>query len=196
MCNQTEPNEAALALDLPRTKEGESSEQRLMRLQLRQRYIAAMSMGISPVKFSKKLLRIWGGSLLSEKVTVMYLPYGSNNEKKEDSKSKSAIEEEPKKIDEMEERKKDKHSHSTNNRKNQQIMDYTVLEQGRKKGLKDTNISHCISSRISRDIKMEEGSLQSSDKVILPWCVSTPPKFGNSKAMSSFKTAEECTFEI
>jgi len=72
MCNETEPNEAARALDEPRSEMtgNESDEQRQIRLQLRQRYIAAMSTGMSPVIFSRKLLKVWGGTILSRKVIV------------------------------------------------------------------------------------------------------------------------------
>mmetsp|Transcript_6037 Transcript_6037/g.9220 ORF Transcript_6037/g.9220 Transcript_6037/m.9220 type:complete len:402 (-) Transcript_6037:178-1383(-) len=70
MCNETKPEEASRVLDEPRCELAESDEHRQIRLHLRQRYIAAMSMGMSPVIFSRKLLKIWGGTILSRKVVV------------------------------------------------------------------------------------------------------------------------------
>lgn len=70
MCNETKPKEASFVLDEPRCELAESDEHRQVRLHLRQRYIAAMSMGMSPVIFSRKLLKIWGGTILSRKVVV------------------------------------------------------------------------------------------------------------------------------
>ena len=45
------------------TRESEPLRERLMRLQLRQRFASATSMGMSPIEFARKLLRLWGGTL-------------------------------------------------------------------------------------------------------------------------------------
>ena len=68
MCRQTNPNAAATALDVPLTEhfktiDDEPDKQRILRLQLRQRFIAAMTIGISPVNFSRLLMKTWGGSI-------------------------------------------------------------------------------------------------------------------------------------
>ena len=75
MCSQTNPNDAASVLDKPlinhfKAMNDESDQQRIVRLQLRQRYIAAMTIGISPVNFSKKLMETWGGSILERMVAI------------------------------------------------------------------------------------------------------------------------------
>ena len=63
MCNQIDPQEALTALDMPLVKE-ESDIQRQIRLQLRHRYIASLSVGITPRTFSRRLMHIWGGSVV------------------------------------------------------------------------------------------------------------------------------------
>jgi len=45
------------------TQESEPLKERLTRLQLRQRFASATSIGMSPIEFSIKLLKIWGGTL-------------------------------------------------------------------------------------------------------------------------------------
>ena len=58
-------------LDKPafgRTTDTESEKERLMRLQFRHRFASAVSTGMSPIEFSKKLLELWGGRL--EEVAV------------------------------------------------------------------------------------------------------------------------------
>lgn len=75
MCRQTNPNAAATALDGPlpqhfRTVDDEPDQQRILRLQLRQRYIAAMTIGISPVNFSRSLMKTWGGSIMERMESI------------------------------------------------------------------------------------------------------------------------------
>lgn len=75
MCRQTNPFEAATVLDTPLTSHfksihDEPDHERRFRLQLRQRYIAAMTIGKSPVEFSKQLMEIWGGSIVERKVVI------------------------------------------------------------------------------------------------------------------------------
>jgi hypothetical protein len=75
MCRQTNAKAAAAVLDIPvlsicKTAEEETDKQRLIRLQLRQRYIASMTIGMSPVVFSKKLMELWGGSITSRHAQV------------------------------------------------------------------------------------------------------------------------------
>eukprot|EP00532_Pseudo-nitzschia_australis_P019834 CAMPEP_0168292722 /NCGR_PEP_ID=MMETSP0142_2-20121227/7339_1 /TAXON_ID=44445 /ORGANISM="Pseudo-nitzschia australis, Strain 10249 10 AB" /LENGTH=711 /DNA_ID=CAMNT_0008240607 /DNA_START=55 /DNA_END=2190 /DNA_ORIENTATION=+ len=43
--------------------DAESDKERLMRLQLRQRFASATSAGMSPIEFSRKLLNLWGATL-------------------------------------------------------------------------------------------------------------------------------------
>ena len=55
-----------MVLDRPRkgfTKDSEPIKERIMRLQLRQRFAAATSVGMSPIEFARKLLKLWGGTL-------------------------------------------------------------------------------------------------------------------------------------
>ena len=68
MCNQSCPEAALVALDAPLEQE-ETDSQRQTRLQLRQRYIAAMSIGMSPLTFSKRLMGLWGGNVLYINIT-------------------------------------------------------------------------------------------------------------------------------
>jgi hypothetical protein len=75
MCRQTNAKAAASVLDIPvmaiyKNAEEEPDKQRLIRLQLRQRYIAAMTIGMSPVVFSRKLMELWGGSITARHVRV------------------------------------------------------------------------------------------------------------------------------
>jgi hypothetical protein len=75
MCRQTNPIEAATVLDTPlashfKSVYDEPDHERRIRLQLRQRYIAAMTIGKSPVEFSKQLMEIWGGSVVERKVVI------------------------------------------------------------------------------------------------------------------------------
>jgi len=63
MCNQTDPQAALTALDNPLLK-NEDDGQREIRLQLRHRYIASLSVGISTQTFSQRLMQIWGGSVI------------------------------------------------------------------------------------------------------------------------------------
>lgn len=63
MCNQMDPQDALNALDNPLVT-SEDNFQRLTRLHLRHRYIAAMSVAINPLAFSRKLMHIWGGSIV------------------------------------------------------------------------------------------------------------------------------------
>jgi hypothetical protein len=69
MCNQPNIANALSALNQPLSSHYQSfldepDLQRGLRLQLRHRYLAAMSAGISPVEFSRKLVNLWGGSIL------------------------------------------------------------------------------------------------------------------------------------
>lgn len=75
MCRQTNPVEAATVLDEPLSSHfnsvhDEPDRERRFRLQLRQRYIAAMTIGKSPVEFSKQLMEVWGGSIVERKVVI------------------------------------------------------------------------------------------------------------------------------
>lgn len=79
MCNQSYPEDALVALDTPlETNDGtnvdESDSERQIRLQLRHRYIAAMSIGISPLTFSRRLMQLWGGTVLSSTVAKARVP--------------------------------------------------------------------------------------------------------------------------
>jgi hypothetical protein len=79
MCNQSYPEDALVALDAPlETNEGtnvdESDRERQIRLQLRHRYIAAMSIGISPLTFSRQLMKLWGGTIMSSTVAKATIP--------------------------------------------------------------------------------------------------------------------------
>jgi hypothetical protein len=69
MCNQPNPGSALSALNQPLSSHYQSLSdepdlQRRLRLQLRHRYLAAMSVGISPIEFSRKLVNLWGASIL------------------------------------------------------------------------------------------------------------------------------------
>ena len=63
MCNQSDPQEALMALDNP-LMEHENESQRQARLHLRHRYIASLSVGITPRTFSRRLMDLWGGSIV------------------------------------------------------------------------------------------------------------------------------------
>ena len=67
-------NKVFVVLDEP-LENNETDNQRQMRLQLRHRYIAAQSAGFSPLTFSKKLIKLWGGTIQSNnKPTVKTAP--------------------------------------------------------------------------------------------------------------------------
>ena len=75
MCRQTNPIDAATVLDTPlashfKSVHDEPDHKRRIRLQLRQRYIAAMTIGKSPVEFSKQLMEIWGGTIVERKLMI------------------------------------------------------------------------------------------------------------------------------
>jgi hypothetical protein len=63
MCNQSDPQEALMALDNP-LLEHENESQRQTRLHLRHRYVASLSVGITPRTFSRRLMDLWGGSIV------------------------------------------------------------------------------------------------------------------------------------
>lgn len=70
VCNQSEMETAHRVLDMPlggQTLESEPDVERLMRLQLRHRFAAAAEMGMSPVEFAAKLLKLWDGKLVTVK---------------------------------------------------------------------------------------------------------------------------------
>jgi hypothetical protein len=70
VCSQSDPNRAHQVLDTPThdfTIDNEPEKERLMRLQLRQRFASGISMGITPVEFARKLLALWGGKLVPRK---------------------------------------------------------------------------------------------------------------------------------
>eukprot|EP00531_Pseudo-nitzschia_arenysensis_P009906 CAMPEP_0116125374 /NCGR_PEP_ID=MMETSP0329-20121206/5778_1 /TAXON_ID=697910 /ORGANISM="Pseudo-nitzschia arenysensis, Strain B593" /LENGTH=740 /DNA_ID=CAMNT_0003619413 /DNA_START=191 /DNA_END=2413 /DNA_ORIENTATION=- len=59
-------NQPHMVLDRPRngfTEDSEPSKERIMRLQLRQRFASAASVGMSPIEFARKLMKLWGGTL-------------------------------------------------------------------------------------------------------------------------------------
>ena len=65
VCSQADPATAHRALDQPLDLSmEESKQQRLMRLQLRQRFVASQSIGLTPIEFARRLLSLWGGKLL------------------------------------------------------------------------------------------------------------------------------------
>lgn len=89
MCNQTNAKKASTVLDEPlaspfRSPEDETDKQRLLRLQLRQRYIAALTIGMSPVNFSVKLMEVWGGTVHERRIAIK----GANTPKAAEGKKK------------------------------------------------------------------------------------------------------------
>jgi hypothetical protein len=82
LCFHSQPHRV---LDRPSsgyTQESEPLKERLTRLQLRQRFASATSIGMSPIEFSIKLLKIWGGTLeqvYDEKKTVVAAAAGSTS---------------------------------------------------------------------------------------------------------------------
>jgi hypothetical protein len=66
VCSQANPATAHYALDKPIDSMGddESEQERLMRLQLRQRFVSAQSVGMTPIEFARRLLALWGGKLM------------------------------------------------------------------------------------------------------------------------------------
>lgn len=71
VCNQTDPEYAHRILDTPingYTIENEPEKERLMRLQIRHRFAAAAAIGMSPLEFAEKLLKLWGGKLIVTKL--------------------------------------------------------------------------------------------------------------------------------
>jgi hypothetical protein len=68
VCSQLgDPRTAHYSLDRPNVMEytihTEPDQQRFLRLQLRQRFAAAVAVGITPLEFARKLLKMWGGEL-------------------------------------------------------------------------------------------------------------------------------------
>jgi hypothetical protein len=68
VCSQPgDPSRAHYVLDKPIDKEynvhTEPEKQRLLRLQLRQRFASAVAVGFTPIEFARKLLKLWGGEL-------------------------------------------------------------------------------------------------------------------------------------
>jgi hypothetical protein len=98
MCKQSSPNDAVSALDTPlvsrfKTVEDEPSKERLLRLQLRQRYIAAMSIGMSPVSFSRKLMEFWGGSIVDRNVPIDEETTGGKRKESDTAKAENEAQE-------------------------------------------------------------------------------------------------------
>ncbi len=70
VCNQCEAETAHRILDMPlhgQSLEGEPDKERRMRLQLRHRFASATAMGMSPLEFAARLLRLWEGKLIATK---------------------------------------------------------------------------------------------------------------------------------
>ena len=67
VCSQRNPNSAHHILDIPcggLAENDEDEKKRLMRLQLRQRFASASSIGMTPIEFARKLLHLWGGKFI------------------------------------------------------------------------------------------------------------------------------------
>ena len=67
VCSQRNPNSAHHILDIPfggQAENDEDEKKRLMRLQLRQRFASASSIGMTPIEFARKLLHLWGGKFI------------------------------------------------------------------------------------------------------------------------------------
>mmetsp|Transcript_14005 Transcript_14005/g.35226 ORF Transcript_14005/g.35226 Transcript_14005/m.35226 type:complete len:763 (+) Transcript_14005:311-2599(+) len=78
-----------MVLDRPSngfTEDSEPIKERIMRLQLRQRFAAATSVGMSPIEFARKLLKLWGGTLEQVYETTKY----TNDKSNKKSSSKKA----------------------------------------------------------------------------------------------------------
>jgi hypothetical protein len=86
MCKQKNANAAVIALDIP-LKQGkeETDSERHLRLQLRQRFISAMSVGISPLDFSRKLVALWGAEISETKEYV--IPKEESDKKRREEKA-------------------------------------------------------------------------------------------------------------
>jgi hypothetical protein len=84
VCNQRAVETAHRVLDMPlggQTLESEPNIERLMRLQLRHRFASAAAMGMSPLEFATKLLKLWDGKLVIVKRELVIV--------KRETKSKS-----------------------------------------------------------------------------------------------------------
>jgi hypothetical protein len=74
VCSQPgNPSKAHHVLDKPDAKtyqsvDEEPDKDRFLRLQLRQRFASAVAVGITPIEFARKLLKLWGGELRQVKV--------------------------------------------------------------------------------------------------------------------------------
>jgi hypothetical protein len=84
VCSQRNPSTAHRILDVPFGDEDE--KERLMRLQLRQRFASASSIGMTPIEFGRKILNLWGGKLIrvqSEQIKKKKKKLKSTNSKEE-----------------------------------------------------------------------------------------------------------------
>jgi hypothetical protein len=84
VCSQRNPSTAHRILDVPLGDEDE--KERLMRLQLRQRFASASSIGMTPIEFGRKILNLWGGKLIrvqSEQIKKKKKKLKSTNSKEE-----------------------------------------------------------------------------------------------------------------
>lgn len=70
VCNQLDAETAHRILDLPlegQSLDNETDLERRMRLQLRHRFAAAAAIGMSPLEFASRLLKLWDGKLITTK---------------------------------------------------------------------------------------------------------------------------------
>jgi hypothetical protein len=79
VCSQPgDPRKAHYCLDRPDVKDytvhNEPDKERFMRLQLRQRFASAIAVGLTPIEFARKLLKLWGGELRQVNTDVLPTP--------------------------------------------------------------------------------------------------------------------------